>query len=197
MGEAVCCVIRIKDTFYITKGFYKKEDVEMSKLMTEEKVLKKLGIDDFRHITKNKVIKMASMLDRVDPEVAKKAIEQFPDFSNTAKEILKEYKESLDKSLELNADSVKSYYDACNSIISSLQKEVENENLSFEEKKYFFDQMIEVSKMMGEKDSENKKFIAGCVALGAVVVTGVVAILGSALGGNTTIRADDSDLLDE
>lgn len=43
----------------------------MSKLMTEEKVLKKLGIDDFRHITKNKVIKMASMLDRVDPEVAK------------------------------------------------------------------------------------------------------------------------------
>ena len=169
----------------------------MSKLMTEEKVLKKLGIDDFRHITKNKVIKMASMLDRVDPEVAKKAIEQFPDFSNTAKEILKEYKESLDKSLDLNADSVKSYYDACNSIISSLQKEVENENLSFEEKKYFFDQMIEVSKMMGEKDSENKKFIAGCVALGAVVVTGVVAILGSALGGNTTIRADDSDLLDE
>ena len=74
---------------------------------------------------------------------------------------------------------------------------LENENLSFEEKKYFFDQMIEVSKMMGEKDSENKKFIAGCVALGAVVVTGVVAILGSALGGNTTIRADDSDLLDE
>lgn len=57
--------------------------------MTEEKVLKKLGIDDFRHITKNKVIKMASMLDRVDPEVAKKAIEQFPDFSNTAKEILR------------------------------------------------------------------------------------------------------------
>ena len=92
---------------------------------------------------------------------------------------------------------LKVIYDACNSIISSLQKEVENENLSFEEKKYFFDQMIEVSKMMGEKDSENKKFIAGCVALGAVVVTGVVAILGSALGGNTTIRADDSDLLDE
>lgn len=178
-------------------GFCKKEDVEMSKLMTEEKVLKKLGIDDFRHITKNKVIQMASMLDRVDPEVAKKAIEQFPDFSNTAKEILKEYKESLDKSLELNADSVKSYYDACNSIISSLQKEVENEDLSFEEKKYFFDQMIEVSKMMGEKDSENKKFIAGCVTLGAVVVTGVVAILGSALGGNTTIYADERDLLDQ
>ena len=93
----------------------------MNKLMTEEKVLKKLRIDDFRHITKNKVIKVSSMLGRVDPEVAKKAIERFTDLSNTAKEILKEYKESLDKSFELNADSVKSYYAACNSIISSLQ----------------------------------------------------------------------------
>ena len=169
----------------------------MSKPMTEIKVLKKLGIDDFRHITKNKVIKMASMLDKVDPEGAKKAIEQFPDFSNTAKEILNEYKVSLDKAMESNADSVKSYYGACASIIESLQKEVENENLSFEEKKYFFDEMLEVSKMMGEKDSENKKFLAGCVALGSAAVVGVIAILGSALGGNTSIDTDTIDLLDE
>ena len=46
----------------------------MRKLLSEKKVLKKLGIDDFRHMTKNKVIKLVSMLDRVDPEVAKKAI---------------------------------------------------------------------------------------------------------------------------
>ena len=165
----------------------------MRRLLTEEKVLKKLGIDDFRHMTKNKVIKLASMLDRVDPEVAKKAIEQFPDFSNTAKEILKEYKDLLDKSLESNADSVKSYYDACASIISSLQKEVENENLSFEEKKFFFGQMIQVSKMMGEKDSENKRFIAGCVTVGAIAVTSVVAFLGSTLGGNTLIHTNDNN----
>lgn len=169
----------------------------MGKSMTEIKVLKKLGIDDFRHITKNKVIKMASMLDKVDPEVAKKAIEQFPDFSNTAKEILNEYKVSLDKAMETNADSVKSYYDICTSIIESLKKEVENEHLSFEEKKYFFDQMLEVSKMMGEKDSENKKFLAGCVALGSAAVVGVIAILGSVLGGNTSIDTDTTDLLDK
>lgn len=169
----------------------------MSKPMTEIKVLKKLGIDDFRHITKNKVIKMASMLDKVDPEVAKKAIEQFPNFSNTAKEILNDYKVSLDNAMESNADSVKAYYGTCASIIESLQKEVENENLSFEEKKYFFDQMLEVSKMMGEKDSENKKFLAGCVALGSAAVVGVIAILGSVLGGNTNIDTDTTELLDE
>ena len=48
----------------------------MARSLTEQKVLKKLGIDDFRHLTKDKVITMASMLDRMDPEVAKKAIER-------------------------------------------------------------------------------------------------------------------------
>lgn len=44
----------------------------MSRTLTEKKVLKKLGIDDFRHLTKEKVITMATMLDKMDPEVAKK-----------------------------------------------------------------------------------------------------------------------------
>ncbi len=42
--------------------------------------------------------------------------------------------------MESNADSVKSYYGACASIIKAC-KEVENENLSFEEKKYFLTEM--------------------------------------------------------
>ena len=46
----------------------------MSRTLTEKKVLKKLGIDDFRHLTKEKVITMATMLDKMDPEVAKKAL---------------------------------------------------------------------------------------------------------------------------
>lgn len=46
----------------------------MSKPLTEQKVLRKLGIQDFRHLTKDKVITMASMLDKVDPEVAKKQL---------------------------------------------------------------------------------------------------------------------------
>lgn len=54
--------------------------------LSEQRVLKKLEIEDFRHLTKAKVIKLASMLDRVDTEVAKKALEQFPEFYNTSKE---------------------------------------------------------------------------------------------------------------
>ena len=160
-------------------------------MMSEEKVLRKLGIKDFKHLTKDKVIMMASMLDRMDPEVAKKALEQFPDFTNTTKEMLAEYKQSLDKSLELNHDSTKSVYDTYNAIISSLQKELENEKLSFEQKKQIIEQMKDVADRVDKKDTENKRFIAGMAALGMMVVAGTVAVLGAVLGGDTTVETGE------
>lgn len=166
----------------------------MSRPLTEQKVLRKLDIEDFRHLTKDKIITMASMLDKMDPEVAKKALEQFPEFSNTAKEMLVGYKDTLDKGLESNKESVQSYYDSCKSIIEVLQKQLEDENLSFEERKYIIDKMLEVSKMMGEKDSENKNFIVKTLMVGGVVIVGVVGMLASTLGGNTKIETDDDKL---
>ena len=167
----------------------------MSRSLTEQKVLKKLNIEDFRHLTKDKVISMASMLDKMDPEVAKKALEQFPEFASTTKEMLSEYKETLDKGLESNKESVQSFYDSCNSIIVSLQKQLENDNISFEDKKYIMDKMSEVSKMMGEKDSENKRFIATMTAMGLTAVGVVAVALASALGGSTKIETDDTNKL--
>jgi len=160
----------------------------MSKTLSEKKVLKKLGIEDFRHLTKDKVMVMASMLDKMEPEVAKKALEQFPEFSGTMREVFKEYKVSLDKGLEANDKSVISYYAACDAIISSCQKELERENLSFDEKQTIFDRMVEVANMKGAKDTENKKFIATMCMLGvsALGITGTVLL--TALGGNAKIN---------
>lgn len=163
----------------------------MSKMLTEQKVLKKLGIEDFRHLTKDKVVKMASMLDKMDPEVAKKAIEQFPNFSNTMKEILTEYKISLDKALESNDECVKSYYDSCDAIISACKKELEKDNLTFEQRREIIDQMILVARMKGEKDSENKKFIATLAVAGLTAIGMTAAALLTALGGKTDVDIDD------
>lgn len=165
----------------------------MGKLLTEQKVLKTLDIADFRHLTKDKVIAMASMLDKMDPEVAKKALEQFPEFASTAKEMLIGYKETLDKGLEANKESVQTYYASCNSIIEALQKLLENENMSCEERKYIIDKMLEVSKLMGEKDSENKRFVATLSVIGATAVGVISFALATALGGNTQISMDNTD----
>ncbi len=167
----------------------------MRKTLPESKILKKLNIENFKDLTKDKVITMASMLDKMDPEVAKKALEQFPNFSNTVKEMLGGYMNILNKGIDANKESVKMYYDLCNSIIGSLQKMLDDENLSFEERKYIVDKMLEVSKMMGEKDSENKKFNFALVAIGATAVLGAVVTVASVLGGNTKIDTNDIDKL--
>ena len=165
----------------------------MRKLLTEQKVLKILDIADFRHLTKDKVIAMASLLDRMDPEVAKKALEQFPEFASTAKEMLAGYKDTLDKGLEVNKESVQAYYTSCSSIIETLQKQLENENISCEERKYIVDKMLELSKLIGEKDTENKRFIAALVVIGAAAATFISLALASVLGGNTQVSASDID----
>lgn len=191
--RSLCVIINnMGDRFEYFEG-----DTIMGGNLTEQKVLKKLGIDDFRHLTKDKVINMASLLDKMDPEVAKKALEQFPEFAKTTKQMLTEYKDTLDKGLENNKESVQSYYNVCNSIIESLQKQLEDENLSFDERKYIIDKMFEVSKMMGEKDTENKKFILACIAVGAVATGIVSTVLSSALGGNTKIETSDVDKIEE
>ena len=48
-----------------------------SKVLSESQVLEKLDIPDFRHLSKDKIMTFFSMLPSMDPEVAKKAIEQF------------------------------------------------------------------------------------------------------------------------
>ena len=169
----------------------------MSKLLDEKKVLSKLGIQDFGYLTKDKVITMASMLSKMDPEVAKKAIEQFPNFANAAKELVDDFKEFLDKGLIANKESVQIYYDSCNAMIAVLQKQLENENLSFEERKYIIEKMVEISDKIGAKDSENKKFIAVMSAIGAAAVVVVTGALLTALGGNVGNEKNDDDGLSQ
>lgn len=165
----------------------------MKKTLTEQQVLKKLEIPDFRHLTKNKVIKFASMIPTMDPDVAKKALEQFPEFSKTTLEMLDEYKEILEKGVEANTTNIVACNEACTLIISSLQKELDKEEHSFEEKKYIIDKMVEISKMMNEKDTENKKFLMGLSVVAGFVVLGVVNIAASMLGEKIDLETSESD----
>lgn len=165
----------------------------MANQLPEQKVLKKLGIQDFRQLTKSKVINLVSMLDKMDPDVAKKALEQFPEFAQTCKEMLLEYKDTLDKGMSSNDKSIQTVYNTYNTIIVSLQKQLDSENLSFEEKKYIIEQMKEIADKVDKKDTENKRWITGMVALAAATALSVVVGLASSLGGNAHIESVDSD----
>ena len=57
------------------------------------------------------------------------------------------------------------------------------------------DHKCQVNKMKGEKDSENKRFIATLAVIGAAAIGTVAGVLASAIGGNTKIAMNDDEEL--
>lgn len=153
--------------------------------LTEKQVLKKLDIPDFRHLSKDKIMTFFSMLPNMDPEVAKKVIEQFPTYANTVKEVVSEYTNFLEKALNDNAESVQSYYSICSSILETLSKMLEQGNLTFEERKYIIEQMLEVESRVRQKDTENKKHRLKIVGWASLVIVTFIGSLAAVLGANS------------
>lgn len=153
--------------------------------MSEQEVLRQLDIPDFRHMTKDKVMAFASMLNSMEPEVAKKAIEQFPQFAKMSLEALEDYKHVIDQTLDQNSASTKQCYDIYNDIISTLRSCASQENIPFEQKKYYIEQMKEIAQIASEKDSENKSFIWKILGAAAAVCLVALAIGGTLLGGSS------------
>jgi hypothetical protein len=160
----------------------------MSNQLTEQQVLNQLNIPDFRHITKDEVMTFASMLQNMEPEVALKALDQFPEFAKLALQALSEYKSVLENALDDNTESSKQCFIMYNTVMDTLKSCAEKEDIPFDEKKYYIEKMIEITKMAESKDTENKKFNWKIVSAGAFVVIAVVGIGASILGGNTNIK---------
>lgn len=169
----------------------------MRRSYTEKQVLKKLGIPDFRHLTKDKVIAFASMVPNMQPEVAKKALEQFPNFASTSLDLMQEYKAIFEEVLADDRESTRVCYDMYNRVMDSLQKMLEEDELSFEEKTYILGLMKEVADAVADKDSEKSENRMKILAIAGGVATAVIAILGSTLGGNISLaQGDDEDVID-
>lgn len=92
----------------------------MQRSLSEQKVLKRLGISDFRYMTKEKIMKFATMLPYMDPVVAKKALEQFPAFKDLAGQLVVEYKTVVEKVFNENSLSQNTFYQACDSILEGV-----------------------------------------------------------------------------
>lgn len=161
--------------------------------LDEAKALKKLGIPDFRHMTKDKVVEFASMLPKMNPEVAKAVLQQFPNFKELASELISEYKSAVDKAMESNEQSQDSFYKTCDSIINALQSELMLDSIDSEERARIEEKMIEVARMVSEKDSENKKFILKIMGKLSIAICVTAAAAAAVLGSSSKLSLGDSD----
>ena len=98
---------------------------------------------------------------------------------------LKDIKSVIDKSFEDDKESANQCYALYNRIQNALEKCLDNDNLSFEERKYYIEQMKEVAQMASAKDSEGKKFKWSSLAVFGTIAIAAIGTMAAILGGKT------------
>lgn len=162
------------------------------KIISENAVLRKLDITDFRHITKDKVVEFISMYSNMDIEVVKSAIAQFPDFANMMEAVIADYKISILTILESECKSAEETFKIYQGILEALQNELERSNLTIEERKDIIEKLFEIKNSMEFENEKRREFFlnitknVGCVVVTAAAFSIVV------LGGRGTISIPSS-----
>ena len=154
----------------------------MAQYLTEEAVKQKLGIRDFRNLTKEKAIQLTSMLSEMDSETAVKVIEQFPAFASFATSMVAHLKETCTAILSENKHSSQQVFDAYRTVLDNFAERLKTPELPEEEKHFIAEKMIEIADKIASKDSENKNFLTRTLNTMAAFAGGVVMIAGAILG---------------
>ena len=127
--------------------------------ITEKKTLELMQKDNFRGISKDNVMQLMSILDKVDPEVAKSIIAQLPEAIRGSVELEKAYSTALTKGMESIESTASSCFQTEDEIIQSLKKEVEREDTTFEQKQFYYEKMEAAAIRKESKETEHRDTI--------------------------------------
>lgn len=183
-----------KRVFHSSILCYKERDaIRMAKYsVTEKRLMKKLGISDWRHLTKDRMVKFASSIKNVDPEVAKRILAQFPDFKDYSLSLLKEYSQNIDLIIEKNKSSSEEMVSVCKSLITTLESLIASDVTDLSEKDKLIDKELEVINLMREIDADNKRYLLLVNGMLGLVSAFSFAVVGSVLGSNVKLSDKSS-----
>lgn len=157
----------------------------MSRPLNEEQVLKKLKIEDFRHLTKDQVVDLVKMQDKMDPEVFKAAISQIPQFSENVRLMLEDSITFAQGILDKTDIEALEFSNHVNQLNSSLSAMLEDDSYTFEQKIQIMDRMSEILKMEADYKKrlahERTNLAVGIFGLAASAITAVAGIVGIAI----------------
>lgn len=166
----------------------------MKRTLSEQKVLKQLKIDNFRQLSKDTVMKFASSINQMDPEVAKKALEQFPEFATVVKEAITEYKEAAIDAVSKGNEDHKELISMIKLEYQILLEMLRDGNLTVDEKLKILDRIDELQNKVSKENKEMRNYqlkVLGGVF--AAISVGILA-LAATLGGNAQIsKNEDSE----
>lgn len=162
-----------------------------ARLMSEQEVLKRLGIPDFRHLSKSTAIEFISSIPQMDKDVALKALDQFPELASVALGFAEKEKEALLGAFKANDESNKATLAVINAIIEVLAKQLEKDELSSEEKMQIVDSLIKLAEESRKIHKDNQNLILKCLAIVTAAVGAVFLGAAAVLGANGRAQLPD------
>lgn len=154
-------------------------------ILTEEEVKKELGIVDFRTITKDKIMQFVSLMPKLDKELAIKIIEQFPSYATMATSMVTNLIDMCNNALKNSKITEKEAIEAYKYVLETIRMELEDGEVTPEEKEKYNNQMIEVADKISEIDVRNKKWLENIVKYGTSAVCITLAVGAAILGVNS------------
>ncbi|MGW6540530.1 hypothetical protein ACWGBV_03440 [Streptomyces sp. NPDC055051] len=154
--------------------------------VNEAEVKRKLGIPDWRGLSKEKVLKFAAAMPEMATEVRLKLIEQFPAFKDLGKANIDAVTQAHKSTLTANDNSQNQFHKASQDHRDALRAGLGRDDLSWEQRDALHDRFERNVRQASEKDSENKQFLgtgmkvvaaagAAAIGLGVVFVGGKLA----------------------
>ncbi|REE02276.1 hypothetical protein [Citricoccus muralis] len=162
------------------------------KYRNEVEVKKALGIDSFRNLSKDNVLRFAAMMSDMDTEVALKIIEQFPAFKEFATDAISEMRRVHDSALEANNKNQLEVHALFNRIAKTIERELDRPELTFDQRRELTDQLMELARMAYQKDSENKKFILELARTATLGIGALVGVGAAILGAKAVLEQKDN-----
>ncbi|WP_338702903.1 hypothetical protein V2W30_36615 [Streptomyces sp. Q6] len=161
------------------------------KYRSESEIKQALGIDTWRNLSRDKMISFVAMMPDLDTEVALKVIEQFPAFKDFAKDAVSAIERAHAATLSANDQSQDHVHRACQEVREILRGELNKDDLSWEERKFIYEQLQETARMQFQKDSENKQFLDGQFKKVLVGAAGALALCVAFVGGRVMAGSND------
>ncbi len=151
----------------------------------EDELKQRMNIDSWRNLSKDKFIAFVSDLPNMSDEVAKKVIEQFPDFKTLVLGSLEHVQQQAEGAVGVNWKSQKKVHKAFAQYREMLSRELDRENVTTEDRFRILQMLREAIADEAKKDSEHKAFAMKALTVVAGVATVVVAAGVAALGGKS------------
>lgn len=160
---------------------------------SEDELKKALEIDSWRNLSRDKMIRFAAMMPDMDTELALKIVEQFPEFKRFALEALDVMEKRHESTLSHNRKSQEDLHQTFQEVRAILKDELNKEDLSWDQRKYLIELIVETGNREFAKDSENKRFLDALFTKAAFVGVAAISLGIIFVGGRVLIQGEDGN----